>query len=71
MGNCEAEPQCINFINEMLAWLSQKVQREAEECSVTMVTYSDGEYPRDNGPQKTIRKLFSGDLLLFTQPLKE
>lgn len=35
-----------------------------------MVTCCDGEHPRDNGPQKTIRKLFSRDLLLFTQPLK-
>lgn len=52
ISNCEAEPQCINFLNEMVASLSQKVQRDAEEYGITMVTRCDGELPGGNGPQK-------------------
>lgn len=46
ISNCEAASQCIKFINEMLASLSQKVQREAEEYGITMVTCCDGDLPR-------------------------
>lgn len=71
ISNCEARPQCIHFINEILVSLSQKIQREARECGIAWWHTVMVSIPGVMDHRKTIRKLSSRDILFFTQPLKE